>query len=192
VERPFERTSAGAWRFAAYLAGLAEAEDRAALAALRRGLGKSPGEAAELYPYVVRWVPDGAGEDEEAAYYLIASLFALHPAPWPEDGSPSWRRNLGASLARLAAEPDRQEAVERRFVALLNAHRDDLSNHLRRVVGLLKAAKAAEIPVDWAQLLTDVRWWDGSERRVQRRWARAFWGSTEDTEEAAAEESAAA
>jgi CRISPR system Cascade subunit CasB len=183
MERSHERAPSWPRRFVAYLAGLEEAEDRAALAALRRGLGKAPGEAAELYPYVVPRVPPAAGEQEEAAYYLIASLFAFHPALWPEDGVPTSRRNLGASLARLASGPDRQAAVERRFVALLNAHREDVPDHLRRVVGLLKAA---DVPVDWAQLLDDVRWWDHGERRVQRRWARAFWGSADDEEKTAA------
>lgn len=163
--------------FIEYLCDLAkpESSNRAALAALRRGLGKSPGEAAEMFPYVVPWVPNDPKEWEEAPYYLVASLFALHPLPWPEsDATSASSRTFGASMAKLIATPDRLDAVERRFVALLNAHPEDIGDHLRRNVALLKAA---DIPVDWAQLLTDLLWWDHPQRRVQRRWARSFWTS---------------
>ena len=163
-----------AWAFADYLHGLAAAENRAALAALRRGLGKAPGEAAEAFPYVVPWIPSNATAREEEAYFLVASLFALHPLTWPADDGPAASRNLGASLARLAAQRESSEAVEGRFVALLNAHREDLPEHLRRIIALLKAA---EIPVDWAGLLTDLRRWDLPQRPVQRSWAKSFWGA---------------
>lgn len=66
-----------------------------------------------------------------------------------------------------------EPGVERRFVALLNCHRDDLPAHLRHAVGLLKSK---EIPVDWAELLHDILRWDSESRSVQRAWARAFWG----------------
>jgi CRISPR system Cascade subunit CasB len=56
---------------------------------------------------------------------------------------------------------------------LLNSHVDELSRHLRHAVGLLKSR---EVPVDWVQLLHDIPRWDYPSRRVQRDWARAFWG----------------
>jgi len=160
--------------FVAFLAGLAApaSENRAALAALRRGLGKPPGEAAELFPYVVPWIPQQASAWEETTYYLVASLFALHPVVWPDESERGSSRNFGASMARLSVNQDRREAVERRFVALLNAHRDDVAEHVRRAVAMLKAA---DIPVDWAQLLEDLRRWDWQDRPVQRRWAKSFW-----------------
>lgn len=165
-------------RFVAFLAGLAEQEDRAALAALRRGLGKAPGEAADLYPYLVPWLPRlPANPWQEDAYYLVASLFGWHPLSWrgaEGDGDRARSTNLGVSFARLAGEAE-GAGVERRFVALLNADRDDLPEHLRHGVGLLKAH---EVPVDWAQLLHDVQGWGWPSRSVQRGWARAFWGRT--------------
>ncbi len=163
-------------QFTRHLMNLADpgSPNRAALAALRRGLGKPPGEAAEMFPYVAPWICESAATWEEASYYLVASLFALHPLPWPDnDGAPPQSRDFGVSMAALISKrPDRLEAVERRFVALLNAHQEDIGNHLRRNVALLKAA---EIPVDWAQLLSDLLAWDRPQRSVQRRWARSFW-----------------
>lgn len=149
--------------FAAYLESLAG--DRAALAALRRGLGQPPGTVAEMYPYVVPRLPAGIGRDEEDAHYLVAALFGYHPAVIQEG-------NLGDHLVRAVGSPDDLPAVERRFVALLNTHADDLAGQLRQMVSFLKSK---EIPVHWSQLLRDVRGWSHPEHHVQRRWANAFW-----------------
>ena len=40
--------------FVTYLQSLAEKDDRGALAALRRGLGQSPGSVPDTFRYVVR------------------------------------------------------------------------------------------------------------------------------------------
>lgn len=162
-------------RFISYLQELADKEDRAALAALRRSLGKSPGEAAETHRYVLRFNPEPW---EESAYYLVAGLFALHPESWPHKEGDKRLTNLGASFAWMKAKPEASSdsSIERRFVALLDCHADDLADHLRHAVSLLKAK---EIPVDWLQLLRDLRRWNHEERFVQRGWARAFWGGNQ-------------
>lgn len=157
-------------------------EDRAALAALRRGLGKPPGEAAEMHPYVVPFLPRDGGRWEEDAHYLVAALFAWHQGVWADSGA-EWDRNFGASFARLAeAEWSESGSIEKRFVALLNSHRDDLPEHLRHAIGLLRAH---EVPVDWAQLLRDIQEWDRGSRSTQRGWACAFWGRLPPEDEAA-------
>jgi len=169
MSRPLDRHR----RFIASLEALADRQDRGALAALRRGLGKKPGEVADVYPYVLPWLPSTASPREEDAYFLVAGLFALHPHSWhPRDDE--GRSNLGASFARLMAS-DGSPSIEKRFVALLNCHLDDLPAHLRSAVGLLKAH---EIPIDWAQLLSDILSWHWDTRAVQREWARAFWGQS--------------
>lgn len=161
-------------KFIEFLEGLANKRDRGALAALRRGLGKKPGEAAEMYPYVVRWVPQDAQYLEDA-YYLVTSLFAWHQGSWPKQEGRQNPSNLGASFALLRTKEKEAPGIERRFIALLNCHRDDLGDHLRHAVGLLKSK---EIPIDWAQLLHDIKGWGWESRSIQREWARAFWGDT--------------
>jgi CRISPR system Cascade subunit CasB len=157
-------------RFAKWLTNVFKREDRATLAALRRGLGREPGENAGL----IRYLPPGMiSEGEEDHYLLVAALFAWHPTTRTE-GLPS---NLGASLALLVEEHRRATgempaSVEARVEALLDSHPEDLPEHLRRVIGLLKTK---EIPVDWAQLLHDIRRWSWESRAAQRDWARAFW-----------------
>lgn len=140
-------------------------EDRGALAALRRGLGRAPGLAPEMYPYVVPWLPERPYRQQEAAYYLVASLFAFHPLLTSEG-------NLGAHLAGAIANENSRQAVERRFVALLSAHPDDLGALLRHTISFLKSQ---ERPVNWSQLLNDLCAWDHPDRYIQKNWARAFW-----------------
>jgi len=150
--------------FITYLESLVD--DRGALAALRRGLGRQPGEAAEMFPYIVPWLPERISRDGEAAYYLIASLFAYHP-----DSAAAG--NMGAHLARpITSEQDRP-SVERRFTQLMAAHADDLPVVLRQAVSFLKSK---EVPVNWHQLFRDINYWDHPDRFVQKAWANAFWG----------------
>lgn len=165
-------------KFVAYLEELARRDDRGPISALRRGLRRDPGDAAEMYPYVVPWLPSRPAPWEEMPYYLVASLYAWHPMSWhPAEGE---RSDLGASLRALASQGE-GSGVERRFVALLNSHPDDLPNHLRRIVGLLKSKQVA---VDWAQLLSDLMRWGSDSREVQKRWAASFWGSWNSDERA--------
>ena len=62
--------------------------------------------------------------------------------------------------------------MEARFVALLNAHPEDLDDHLRHAVSLLKAN---EQPLDWFRLLEDLLQWDHPDGHVQLKWARDFY-----------------
>ena len=136
-----------------------EALDRGALAALRRGLGSAPGTVPAMYPHILPWAPrDRRAED---ACYIVGSLFALHPQQGGTD-------TLGKAFSKVKNPSD---SLEKRFVALLNCHRDDLPNHLRQAVSLLKAK---DVPIDWRRLLRDVLNWDHEARRVQQQWAREF------------------
>ena len=160
--------------------------NRAALAALRRALGKPIGEALDAFPYVVPLLPSGLQPWDEQRYYLVASLFALNPRPWLGQR----HQSLGLALRLLArSQSDARSgddagaesegsggtldpAVERRFVALLNASGDGFTTHLRHAVTLLNSHDRR---IDWAQLLSDMRGWEYPNRWVQRRWAHDFW-----------------
>ena len=141
-------------------------DDRGALAALRRGLGQPPGTVADMYRYVVPWLSDETTRWLEDAYYLVAALFAYHPA---EGGI----GNMGRHFARARDPQGDDTALERRFTALLSAHPDDLDFYLRQAVSFLKSK---EVPVNWHQLLPDLLAWGHPDRYVQKQWARAFWG----------------
>lgn len=147
--------------FIGYLRSLAKEEqwNRGALADLRSGLGRGYGEMARVHKYVVPYLPDK--NDDDRWYYLTATLFGSYPE---HRGGYS----LGRAFRPLRAK---SESMEARFIALLNAHSEDLDNHLRYAVSLLKAN---EQPLDWLQLLQDLLQWDHPEGHVQLRWARDF------------------
>ncbi|NLX42971.1 MAG: type I-E CRISPR-associated protein Cse2/CasB [Chloroflexi bacterium] len=158
--------------FVTYLESLRE--NRAALAALRRGLGQPPGAVREMYPYVAPWVPEGTPRYLEEAYYLLACLFAYHPT---SGGS----GNLGEAFRRSPQRGEDTAATERRFAALLAAHPEDLPFYLRQAVSFLKSR---EVPVDWGQLLSDLLAWGAPDGFVQKRWARSFWSRPVQPDEA--------
>jgi len=151
-------------RYVEYLESLAE--DRAALAHLRRGLGQPPGTAVTMYPYVAPWVGPKTPRRVEEVYYLVAALYAAHPAAGGQG-------NMGDHF-RSVAEQQQAASAERRFSRLLATHPDDLHYALRQAVSYLKSYG---VPVDWRRLLADSLNWGSPTRRVQRCWARSFWSS---------------
>lgn len=138
------------------------AEDRAMLAELRRGLGRMPGEASGMFPYVVPFIQSPY---EEADLYLIASLFALHPASIPYG-------NFGGHLRTVADSAGDDVATTRRFVQLLRQQRESIDSPLRQHISLLKSQ---EIAVNWHQLLFDLRQWEHPDHYVQKQWAGSYW-----------------
>lgn len=143
-------------------------EDRAMLAALRRGLGKSVGTVPDMYPYVVPFMQDTYLEDQ---FYLIASLFALHPAS-------TNKGNFGAHLYAYTQAIGDADATTRRFTALLRQSWSSLDVPLRQHVSMLKSK---DIAINWHQLLFDLSYWDHDDHFIQRDWASAFWPPSKST-----------
>jgi CRISPR system Cascade subunit CasB len=149
-------------------------QDRGALAALRTGLGKSPGTAARMFPIVARFLRSDDGPSTTVAF-LTAALFASHPEH-AEIGS------LGASLWKATKRDTNpngmhgEAGVEARFAAALDADPEDLPRHLEGLVSLCESAGA---PIDWNRFYWDVRTLldDDEQKRTKTRirWARDFW-----------------
>ena len=154
-------------RMVEYLETLRDRKDTAALAKLRRGLGKAKG-TPEMYPFVVKFIENDWKAEERA--FLVASLFALHPEPAPEGRSMG---NVFAGIHRV----QNTESIEKRFVRLLEADIEDVGHHLRQAVTL---AKSKHIAVDYHSLIHDLKYWNHDEQFVQLRWARDFWGTNRD------------
>ncbi len=170
-------------KFVKYLEGLAQRDNRAALAHLRRGLGKPPGTAPQMFPIVVPWTSTMPDWDADV-YYVVAALFAAHPMT-------AQKGNFGDTCriahgmrrsARGAGDDEGVDSLEHRLVAMLNAHPDDLQWHLRHATEL---AAGEEVAVNWAQLLYDLSHWSHPDRFVQRNWANSYWrsGSVEEHKE---------
>lgn len=146
---------------------------RGALADLRTGLlVKEPGQMARGHKHVAPYLPEDPYDDRW--YYVIATLFGSFPQhreEWRDlpSGKRMRVRTLGKAFRPLRSKSDSMDA---RFVSLLNAHPDDLDDHLRHAVSLLKSN---EQPLDWFRLLDDLLQWDHPEGHVQLKWARDFY-----------------
>lgn len=161
AEKPAEEDD----RLIKYLKGLEKRQDRAALANLRRGLGKQPKTAMEMFPYLGQFLSNEPRPRYETAVFIVAALFAYYP------DAPGNVGNLGDSIRRMKDDSD---SIERRFVALLDSEAEDLPYYLRQIIGLLKSK---EIAVNWNRLFKDIQNWSSDNRRVQNAWARGFWGN---------------
>jgi CRISPR type I-E-associated protein CasB/Cse2 len=155
-------------------------DDKRAMANLRRGLGKPAGTVYEMDRYILPFISESTGNKREAAYYTIASLFAF----WHQgkDKPESIDGNLGNSLKQLVNietnnkgnREETEKRIEKYLVAILNANYEDLPDHLRRIVSLLKS----KVPLNWSQLLYDIQHWDTDDHWVQHQWAKGFWENT--------------
>jgi CRISPR system Cascade subunit CasB len=142
-------------------------KENTALAKLKRGLGKRFGDI-EMYPYVVPFLPK---ESFKHPYYLlVASLFGMHSSHTPEKS-----HSMGKVYWQIKREYKDAESVEKRFVALLNAHHDELDYHLRQAVSM---AKSKYISINYQSLLKDILDWHhlrDKRKSVQFRWAQDYW-----------------
>lgn len=158
-----------AHNFIQYLETLAD--DKGALAALRRGLGQPPGTVTDLFRYIIPRLPENVypGSWSEKTYYLIASLFALHPVNTPTG-------NMGTHFATLRdPDPEKNDALERRFTSLLNANPEDFHIFLRQAISFLKSKD--ETPINWHALMWDTLALGNPDRAplIQKQWAQGFW-----------------
>lgn len=113
-------------------------------------------------------------KDYDSAY--VAGLFATHP----EEASAG---NLGFTCNEIKLKrdkkggDDRLTPTERRFQHVLAAEKDELHG---RVLRMVLMAKSQGVPVNYAQLLTDLKYWGD---KTKTEWAAAFWtqGTSPDT-----------
>ncbi len=173
-------------KFVNALTKLATDGNRAILAQLRRGRGKTFGHDARRDSWVlselrrVGFLRQDREIDEDRgleACCLIASLFAEHPKNMQ-------KATLASSFRQMADLPGAsEEAVERRFHPLLDSDSEDLPDRLRHAISVLKSK---DISINWAQLLADVLNWNWPSRSVQKAWARDFWAAQRSEEKTSA------
>ena len=164
-----------------------EAPDLGALAALRMGLGKRPGESLPILRYIAPHLDHTEGPTADAMF-LVAPLFGRYPKhdktfrdlPLRDFGDSLW----WATQRRANPEGKHQEAgVELRFSAGLDSDPEDLPRHLSSLVSL---CESAGVPINWFRFFDDVRlllspWPDHHDPSrtardaVRVRWARHFW-----------------
>lgn len=157
---------------------------KAALANLRHGLGRAPGELPELWGFFFRDMPEafvsptGEPTKGEWAAYLALTLYAMH-----QQGQAQPMHRAGAGLGRAARrlvppqEDPAESSVMKRFNALATASgMGEISHHLR---GIIQMLRAQGIPLDYEQLAADLfeMQFPQSMPRVRLRWGQDFYAN---------------
>lgn len=161
---------------------------KAHLAQLRQSINRDVHRALGVFPVVFANIPDQyLGESGyltagEQAIVLALQLFALHQQGredhvhlWHDPKEEKARSNLGVSLSALRVRDDSQ-AADRRFNAMISATSlNELSNHLRHLIKLLKS-RQKDAKVDYAQLAQDLYWFQrGFQTDIRLKWSRSYY-----------------
>jgi CRISPR system Cascade subunit CasB len=151
----------------------------AALAQLRRGVGKPVGAIAELWQLTLEGVPlpprygDQPTTNERAAHTAM-TLYALHQQSRSE---PMHRpgQSIGTAARILAQRSPSAEATRRRFEALGTATTfEEVSHHAR---GLISQFRTYGVPLDYGQFADQLvgLLHPASADRVRLSWGRDFY-----------------
>ena len=170
---------------------LPEHPRKAALANLRRGVGRLPGELPELWGSFLQDMPQeffsrsGEPTAAEWAVYLALTLYAMHqqgretPMCIPGVG-------LGRAVRRLSdrkGEDPQDSGAYRRFCALITAgSMEELSHHLR---GLIQLLSSEGLALDYPQLALDLYLLQltDSASGVKLRWGQEYFYQPKDDAE---------
>ena len=165
-----------------------KARARGELAALRKGVSRSPGELPEIWELTRVEVPDGAGDAptwEEIAVHTAMTLYAVHQQSRTEPMfSPGV--GLGSAAHDLVGRDEENPSARARFNALVTSTTvAELRHHLRGFVSLLRARGIA---LDHAMLADDVLRFQqpGGARSVRLNWARQYHSLPAESQPAAA------
>lgn len=178
--------------------GTARGNEREILARFRESA--RTGSPIEVLKYVQRYfddLPDDLSQFEqtkiEDIYLMLAGLFGLY-SPRNRQATDKYS-NLGTSLSEYERKTNKNKtkskddnsttSTEKRFMVLLRATEEELPQYLKQTIQLLKSQ---EIPINWLQLLKDIKDWSDDRKFVQRNWAKGFWGNKNTENEEKGEE----
>jgi len=131
--------------------------DRGAMANLRGAL--KPAQRHRAWPLL-----GPVGGIGNTRYETVSALYAYQP-------DETQLGNLGTTCRRLSAE---HNSFDGRFRRLLTCDREEICERLAPVI---LAAKAKAVPINYEQLFIDLSYWGD---RVKERWAREYWGGSEN------------
>ncbi|RLI63232.1 MAG: type I-E CRISPR-associated protein Cse2/CasB [Promethearchaeia archaeon] len=186
-----ERTHHKTEVFRKFLSSLEKLEDsnRGMYAVLKRASGTILGDSIPAMSAFYKILPYSEQNSRlEPIYYLIATLFPIQPL--------SGTGNFGKSMALTKKQFGEPDSIDHRFQNLLESSLDsssfdpkygdldsfrEFSYRLRQCVSLV-ASK--QVGISWYNLLTDLYFWSrdlDNSRRVQKEWARAYYGASRDS-----------
>ncbi|MEU7754284.1 type I-E CRISPR-associated protein Cse2/CasB [Micromonospora sp. NPDC049171] len=156
------------------------------LTALRRGLGRDPGDVPAMWPYYTRLRSDGWVSSDLRAEHAALVLFAVHQQSQPRlVHRPGV--GLGTAVAKLRLDGKFSvDAVDRRFGAAATATSfPEVVAHLRSMVSQLRSLTVTP-PLDYTKLFRDLCDWQDADRahQVRRRWGAQYFTARDIVNEA--------
>ena len=159
------------------------------LAKLRRGVGKNPAEAPEIWEITLNGLPEellykgqpekGSATEAEWAIHTALTLYALHQqgnSYGVSAGRSDGGLSFGSAMRRLIL-PDRtnEESIKRRFNAIITSNDlSELSNHGRGAIQLMKSSPKP-IKLDYPLFAGDLYGYQLKKNSVRLRWGRDFY-----------------
>ncbi len=171
------------------IAGRAESEARAALANLRRGVGRRPGELPQLYGELLQDMPQemySSGSKPsyaEWAVYMALTLYAMHQQGKDVKTDNMNRENvsLGNAASELVTDIDDTERIWKRLYVVASS--DDMQEMSYHIRSLIKLLRDKDIPLDYPQLAKDLYLYqlsDESAEQIRLKWGQDFYKKRTD------------
>jgi CRISPR system Cascade subunit CasB len=167
--------------------------DNGRRAALRRGVGRTPEQASTMHATVAPFLPNDCRREEEHAYYTVAALLAAYgrTAVAQTDGAadetqPARRQNLGSTVALAVCRPGPGRRPMGRDTAEKRLHlltRQNYPGIHRQLAGIVRYLSLVDVPIDWAQLLIDLRKWHVRRDLIAKNWLQAFYRTLDENSE---------
>ena len=169
-------------------------ETKAALANMRRGVGKTPGEIPTLWGLLFDGFPEdlmgygGTPSAAEWAVYTALTLFAVHQQSksltdaFMSQNDMKFGKAVRLLVPAAKSEGDEFERIRRKFnIVATSADIRELSHHMR---GLIQLLRGSSIPLDYPKLASDLYEWQFPDGllRVRLNWGQDFYrASTRET-----------
>lgn len=162
-----------------------DADVRATLAKLRRGIGDIPGANPDIWAETLAELPEellsknNAPTVGELAIHTALTLFALHQqgSDIKMDCKHQDKCTLGRAIRKLADQKGEggSDAIKRRFNTTVTSESiEEFSHHLRSLVQLLKTEGIA---LDYKQLTLELYWFQFPDMRDRLRlqWGQDYY-----------------
>ena len=146
------------------------------LSALRRGIGREPGEVAAMWRFYTRLNENGFVNRVLRAEHITLGLFGIHQQG-EEMCVHNGKTRLGTAMAQLRRDGYSSEAIDRRFVAAATANDIyEVAVHLGSLVRLLKTLVPTQ-RLNYTQLFKDLANWQDPNNidRVRRQWGADYY-----------------
>ena len=152
---------------------------RAKLAALRASAGRSSEAEFRAMPVLAEFLDDWDSNSNEAAR-LVARLFADDGRVPENENDQIYQNPSFGTTARAIALNTNSDATERRFLAMLDADEEQMSNHVQWFARMAAShPKDADTTIYWKRLALDLNDLMGKDQerrhKVKRAWAREYW-----------------